>query len=304
MLPLKEYVYHPKILLSLILKECGFWIPDKHYLQLMYFLETENVLRLKHPKTFGEKIQWLKLYDRQPKYTTMVDKYAVKDYVANIIGKKYIIPTLGVWDKPEDIEFASLPNQFVLKTTHGGGGVGIIVCKNKSVFNVNDAIQGLKKAMKQDIFRWGREWAYKNVKPRIIAEKYLVEEDGELKDYKVFTFNGEPRIIELDYNRFKGHQRNLYDFSWNKIDASIEYQSDSNRFFEKPKVLEELFNISRQLSVGIPHVRIDYYIVDNHIYFGEFTFYHGSGYEKISPKEFDYQLGKWLQLPNSLGNQQ
>lgn len=264
---------------------------------MKYYLETGHYLHLKNPRTFGEKIQWLKLYDRRPEYTMMVDKYAVKKYVANVIGEKYVIPTIGVWDKPEEIDFDILPQQFVLKTTHGGGGCGIVICRDKSHFDRSSAIRILSNALKQDIYRWGREWAYKDVRRRIIAEKYICEADGDLKDYKVFTFGGEPKLIELDYNRFQKHQRNLYDFNWNRIDATIKYPSDLGRFFEKPKVLEELYALSCKLSTGIPHVRIDYYILGNKIFFGEMTFYHGSGYEKIVPSSFDLQMGGWLKLP-------
>lgn len=263
----------------------------------MYYLETGNRLHLKHPQTFGEKIQWLKLYDRRPEYTMMVDKYAVKDYVAGIIGQEHVVPTLGVWGRPEDIDFESLPNQFVLKTTHGGGSCGVLICRDKSIINRNEVVRRLSHAMKQDIYRGAREWAYKGVKPRIIAEKFLCNSNGELIDYKVFCFGGEPRIIEVDYNRFKGHQRNLYDTEWNQIDAVIKYSSDPKRHFSKPEVLGELLTISKNLSKSIPHVRIDFYIVENHIYFGEFTFYHGSGYEPVHPAEFDSQMGEWVVLP-------
>jgi len=297
MFPLKKYIKNPKrIFISIWTRYC-YRISDKWYLMGFYFLVSGKLLNLKNPQTFNEKIQWLKLYDRRPEYTMMVDKYAVKDYVAGIIGQEHIIPTLGVWDRPEDIDFDALPQQFVLKTTHGGGSCGVIICKNKSDFDVNSAIEKLHEAMYQNIYAGAREWAYKNVRPRIIAEKYITESDGELNDYKVFTFGGEPKLIELDYNRYKGHQRNLYDFNWNRIEATIQYPSDEKRVFDKPSVLNELYDFSKRLSEGIPHVRIDYYIIDNHIYFGEMTFYHGSGVEKISPKCFNLQLGKWIKLP-------
>ena len=297
MLSLKKYIKNPRILLASILRDYGLLIPDRWYLWIMFYLRTGYLLHLRHPKTFNEKLQWLKLYDRNPEYTMMVDKYAVKDHVIRLIGEKYIIPTLGVWDKPEDIDFEALPQQFVLKTTHGGGSCGVIVCKDKSRLDVRSAIQKLRRAMKQDLYRSAREWAYKNVDRRIIAERYIEGSNGELNDYKVFTFGGEPKIIELDYNRFVGHQRNLYDFNWNKIAATIQYPSDENRVFEKPAVLGELYDLSRKLSADIPHVRLDFYIINNHIYFGEMTLYHGSGLEKITPEWFDLQLGEWITLP-------
>lgn len=304
MLPLKTYIKNPKSLLtSLWIKKC-YRLSDKWFLMGFYFFATGRLLSLKNPQTFNEKIQWLKLYDRRPEYTMMVDKYAVKDYVAGIIGQEHIIPTLGVWDRPEDIDFDMLPQQFVLKTTHGGGSCGVIICKDKSVFDINAALEKLHEAMNQNIYAGAREWAYKNVRPRIIAEKYIIESNGELNDYKVFTFGGEPKLIELDYNRYKGHQRNLYDFNWNRIEATIQYPSDEKRVFDKPSVLNDLYDYSKRLSECIPHVRIDYYIIDSHIYFGEMTFYHGSGVEKISPRWFDLQLGEWIKLPVPVGTTQ
>lgn len=293
---IKYYIWQPRFLFISLLRKMGFWLPDRLYLKIMYYLKTGHRLNLRHPRTFGEKIQWLKLYNRKPEYTIMVDKYAVKDYVAERIGEKYIIPTLGVWDKPEDINFDELPNQFVLKTTHGGGSCGVIICKDKSTFNVKAAILSLKTAMKQNIYKAYREWAYKDVTPRIIAEKYLSDWDGELYDYKIFTFNGEPKMIELDYNRFKGHQRNLYDFNWNKIETTIEYPSDPTKEFCKPERLDDLFELSKRLSIDIPHVRTDFYIVNDQIYFGELTFYPDSGFGRISSNELDFQMGDWINL--------
>ena len=174
------------------------WLPDKTYLQLLYRFKMGHRLDLNHPKTFTEKIQWLKLYNRRPEYTLMVDKYAVKKYVADIIGEKYIIPTLGVWDKPEDIDWDALPNEFVLKTTHGGGSGGVVICKDKKTFDRNKAILTLRDSMNSDIYRSLREWPYKDVKKRVLAEKYMAPKDMvnnpiyDLSDYKFFCFNGEP----------------------------------------------------------------------------------------------------------------
>ena len=291
------YIRQPRCFFESLLRKVGFWLPDSMYLKLMFYLKTGHRLNLRHPQTFGEKIQWLKLYDRKPEYSMMVDKYAVKDYVARIIGEKHVIPTLGVWERPEDINFDELPQQFVLKTTHGGGSCGIIICKDKLKFDFDAASLLLREAMKQNIYRSYREWVYKDVKPRIIAEKYLSDSNGELNDYKIFTFNGEPKMIELDYNRFKGHQRNLYDFNWNKLEATIEYPSDPTKEFCKPEMLSNLFELSKKLSMSIPHVRTDFYIVNNHIYFGELTFYPDSGYGKIRPIKLDYQMGDWISLP-------
>ena len=290
---------NPSLLVTHTLNRIVTMIPDDElYIKLMWKLSRLNYpLNLSNPQTFNEKLQWLKLHDRNPKYTIMVDKIKVKEWVASKIGEQHIIPTLGVWEDPEDIDFDSLPNQFVLKCNHNSG-IGVYVCKDKRLMNKKKVIKDLKKGLQQNYYKEGREWPYKNVKPMVLAEKYMEDESGfELKDYKVFNFNGEPKIIEIDYDRFKGHKRHLYDVDWNKIDATIEFPSDPDRSFEKPKVLDQLLSLARTLSEGIPHVRTDFYIVRDHIYFGELTFFHGSGLEHITPSDFDKQMGSWLVLP-------
>ncbi len=290
---------NPSLLVTHTLNRIVTMIPDDElYIKLMWKLSRLNYpLNLSNPQTFNEKLQWLKLHDRNPKYTIMVDKIRVKEWVASKIGEQHIIPTLGVWESPEDIDFDSLPNQFVLKCNHNSG-IGVYVCKDKRLMNKKKVIKELKKGLQQNYYKEGREWPYKNVKPMVLAEKYMEDESGfELKDYKVFNFNGEPKIIEIDYDRFKGHKRHLYDVDWNKIDATIEFPSDPDRSFEKPKVLDQLLSLARTLSEGIPHVRTDFYIVRDRIYFGEMTFFHGSGLEHITPLDFDKQMGSWLILP-------
>ena len=284
---------NPSLLVTHTLNRIVTMIPDDElYIKLMWKLSRLNYpLNLSNPQTFNEKLQWLKLHDRNPKYTIMVDKIRVKEWVASKIGEQHIIPTLGVWEAPEDIDFDSLPNQFVLKCNHNSG-IGVYVCKDKRLMNKKKVIKDLKKGLQQNYYKEGREWPYKNVKPMVLAEKYMEDESGfELKDYKVFNFNGEPKIIEIDYDRFIGHKRHLYDVDWNKIDATIEFPSDPDRSFEKPKVLDQLLSLARTLSEGIPHVRTDFYIVRDRIYFGEMTFFHGSGLEHITPLDFDKQMG-------------
>lgn len=287
---------NPSQILPLLAINYPRFFPDVLFLKIIYHHAHGEKLNLRNPQTFNEKLQWLKLFDRNPEYTKMVDKYEVKDYVASIIGKQYIIPTLAVYNSVEEIDFDSLPNQFVLKCTHDSGGV--IICKDKSTLNQQEAIEKLRESLNQNFFFQNREWPYKNVKPRIIAEKYMEDVDGELKDYKVFTFNGEPKLIEIDYNRFKGHLRNLYNVNWKRLDVTIQYPTDNNRDFVKPMVLDQLLDLSRKLSKGIPHVRTDFYIINDKIYFGELTFYHGSGLEKMAPKSFDLEMGNWLKLPS------
>ena len=267
-------------------------LPDKLYLKQIL----GKKLNLKEPKTFNEKIQWLKLNDRKNQYTTMVDKYEVKEYVANIIGEEYIIPTLGIYSSFDEINFNELPNSFVLKCTHDSGST--IICKDKSEFNIEKAKEKINKALKQNYYYGAREWPYKNVKPRIIIEKYMVDESGiELKDYKIFNFDGISRLIQVDFGRFKDHKRNFYDINWNYIkELSIQYPTDPNRIIKKPENLEKMIELAQKLSQGIPHLRTDFYSINEKIYFGELTFYHGAGFEKINPENWNYELGKMINL--------
>ncbi len=287
---------HPKTGIESILLKFPRLCSDEFYIKTIWKRRMGYQLKLDNPQTFNEKLQWLKLYDHNPIYTKMVDKYEVKKYVANIIGEDHIIPTLAVYDNYDEIDFDILPDQFVLKCTHDSGG--LVICKDKANFDKKEAKRKLTKCLRHNFYWDGREWPYKNVKPRIIAERYMTDGDGELKDYKVFTFGGEPKIIQLDYNRFKGHMRNLYNTKWERIDATIEFPTDKNRDFKKPEVLDLLLSLSQRLSQGIPHLRTDFYIVDDKVYFGEMTFYHGSGMETIEPHTFDKQMGDWIDLSN------
>ncbi|WP_439033487.1 ATP-grasp fold amidoligase family protein [Bacillus paranthracis] len=270
--------------------------PDDKFLETKFWLRTGKKLDLKKPMTFNEKLQWLKLYDRNPEYTQLVDKLEVRKHIEKTIGKEYLIPLLGEWDMFEDIDFNLLPNQFVLKCTHDSGG--LIVCVDKGALNLKKAKKKINRSLKRNFYYHGREWPYKNVKPRIICEKFMVDESGiELKDYKIFCFLGEPKIIQVDYNRFEGHKRNLYDADWNYVSSSIKHPTDPERLIEKPEKLEEMLQLARILSKEYYHVRVDFYSIKDKIYFGEMTFYHGSGYEKFEPEEFGYKMGSWLQLP-------
>lgn len=271
------------------------WLSDKAYLKVRYWVVLGEKLNLKNPQNYNEKIQWLKLYDRNSDYVSYVDKYEVKKLVSDIIGDKYIIKTYGCWESVNEIDFSSLPNQFVLKTTHDSGGV--IICKDKEELDTEAAKNFLKVHLKTKFYKKGREWVYKGVKPRIIAEEYKVDESGcELKDYKIFCFNGEPKIIQVDFDRFVNHRRNIYDTNWNVLDVEIEYPSDKKHIIEKPEKLDEMLEIAKKLSKGIKHVRVDLYCSGKEIYFGELTFYHGSGIEQFRPKEFNIQMGKWIDI--------
>lgn len=273
-------------------------IPDEKYLKIVYKSILKTELNLNNPETFNEKLQWLKLNDRNPQYINMVDKYEVKKYVANSIGEEYIIPTIGVWERFEDIDFNQLPNQFVLKCTHDSGGLSI--CKDKKEFSIKEAKKKLSKSLKRNFYYFGREWPYKNVKPRIIAEKYMVDESGiELKDYKIFCFNGKAKFIQVDFGRFSNHYRNVYDLDWNLLDLQIKFPSNNNNKIPKPKKLDEMISIAERLSKDIPHLRVDLYNINEKIYFGELTFYHGSGFENFLPEEWNNIVGDLLELPKN-----
>ncbi len=271
-------------------------IPDRLFLKILYKKLLGKKLDLRHPKTFNEKIQWLKLHDRKAEYIDIVDKYTVKKWVADKIGEEYIIPTLGVWERFEDIDFDSLPKQFVLKCTHDSGG--LIIVKDKSKMDLAEVKNKINKFLNNNFYWVGREWPYKYIKRRIIAEPYLTDESGvELKDYKVFNFNGESKFIQVDFDRFVDHKRNLYTLDWEYIDAVIGFPTDPTYCIKKPKCLNKMLELAGILSYGIPHVRTDFYCIGDQVYFGEMTFYHGSGFEKITPESFEMKMGEWLTLP-------
>ena len=286
------------------IKKIAFFLPDKIYISLRYRFYMGTWINWKKPKTFTEKINWLKIYNRQPQFTQMVDKYAVKDYVSNIIGEDYIIPTLGVWNSIEEVDFSSLPEQFVMKTTHGGGSCGIIVCKAKSRLNYIDVRNKIKKALKIDIYREYREWPYKNVKKRILVEKYMVPKKMQnnplydLTDYKFYCFNGEPIYCQVIRNRNEEETIDFYDMDWNhQVFVGLNPNVCNGKTnVDKPLQLEKMKDICRKLSKSIPFVRIDLYNIDNNIYFGEITFFPASGFGAFSPNEWNKKLGDLIDL--------
>lgn len=292
---------HNKYSFYAALLECfNFLIPDKLYLQLMFRCKVGARLELKKPKTFCEKIQWLKLYDRNPLYTNLVDKSTVKEYVKGIIGDKHIIPTLGVWNNVEDIDYDALPNQFVLKTTNGSGGNDVVICNDFSIFNKEKTARHLKKSLKKNVYERLREWPYKNIKPRIIAEKYIEDKCGELSDYKFFCFDGVPQYCQVIRNRFTKETIDFFDMTWRHmpfigLNPIVKNGCDS---VEKPSCLNEMIEACKKLSRTIPFVRIDFYVVNNDFYFGEMTFYPKSGFGSFYPTEWNYRLGKMVKLPN------
>ena len=270
---------------------------DEKFIKMKYKQVRGENLNLQTPHTFNEKIQYLKLYDRDPLYTKLVDKYEVRNFIKNKIGEEYLIPLLGVWNNFDEIDFSKLPDQFVLKCTHDSGGV--IICTDKRSFNIKEAKKKIEKCLKTNYYYKGREWPYKNVKPRIIAEEYMVDESGtELKDYKIFNFNGTPKLIEVDFGRFTQHKRNIYDINWNYIDLCIEYPNDKSVNICKPQNLDIMLECAKKLSIGFPFLRTDFYNINGKLYFGEITLYHGSGLEKITPIKYEKILGDWIELSN------
>ena len=275
-------------------------LPDWLYLKILFRHRMGYSLNLKKPTTFSEKLQWLKLYNRNPEYTRMVDKAAVKDYVASIIGSEYVIPTIGIWEKPEDIDWDNLPNQFVLKTTHGGGNSGVVICRDKSTFDRQKAIDKLNDSLKSDIYKLWREWPYKNVTKRILAEKYIApnSDTNDLPDYKFFCFNGEPKYCQVISGRDTKMCIDFFDHDWNH--QSFHEPKDfsfADKELKKPKHFDQMWQTAAKLSKGKPFSRIDFYDVNDCIYFGEITFFPTSGMGGFDPKEWDYKFGEMLTLP-------
>ena len=274
-------------------------LPDSIYLKKLYKARMGKELDLKHPKTFNEKLQWLKLYDRKPIYTTMVDKYEVKDYVARLIGEEYIIPTLGVWDRFDDIDFDSLPERFVLKCTHDSGGV--YICKDKTMLNIDYLSGFFKERMSKNYYKHGREWPYKNVKPRIIAEQYMEDtETRELRDYKFYCFDGFCKALLLASNRQSESEKlcfDYYDTSFKHLHLTNHWHPNAKKQLSKPKQFDLMIDLATKLSKGIPHIRIDLFEANGHVYFGEFTFFDMGGFLKIHPDNWDSEWGELIKLP-------
>lgn len=295
---LREVIFNP----AKIIKHMGGlgylkWIPDKLYLNICYKAAFGKKLNLENPETFNEKLQWLKLYNRKEIYTSMVDKYEVKKYVADIIGEKYIIPTYGVWENFDDINFSKLPDKFVLKCTHDSGG--IVICKDKKSFDLKKARSKINKSMKRRFFYVGREWPYKNVKPRIIAEKYMeTQESDDLQDYKLMCFGGKVYYTLVCQDRYanSGLRESFFDNNWNLTTFRRKNPLCKGNV-QKPQSFDEMVLLAEKLSDKIPFLRVDFYEIDGRPYFGEMTFFPGNGFEKFEPDEYDLCLGELINLP-------
>lgn len=298
---LKSIIRKVLLKLSRPLERWGLFdgISDERWLKARYWLRFGRMPDLDDPKTYNEKLQWLKLHYHIPQYTDLVDKYEVKKFVAERIGQEYVIPTLGVWDRFEDIDFDSLPDRFVLKCTHDSGG--LVICKDKSKLDLNAARKKIQSSLKNDYYlRYGREWPYKNVRPRIMAEQYMEDTTtNELRDYKFFSFDGKVRMLFVATDRYTPGEETKFDF----FDPEYRWldlrQGHPNAPVppQKPRNFEKMKELTEMLSAGMPHVRVDLYEVDGKVYFGELTFYHFCGYTPFVPGSWDEEIGRWLTLP-------
>ena len=298
MRPIKHFILHPKdILIGIMTHTASLW-PDKAYLRIVYFLRMGKVLHLNKPVSFTEKINWLKVNNKHPEYSQLVDKYEVKKYVEEKLGSdENIIKTIGVWDSFDDIDFSKLPNQFVLKTTNGGGNTSVVICRDKTQFNINSARKKLQ-LVDSDAYNWSREYTYQNIKPRIIAEEFISTPDNELSDYKFFCFDGVPKFLFVGTERQKEGCEVKFDFfdtEFNHLPVKNGHENSSSKLV-KPKNFDKMLTIASKLSKGIKQVRVDLYNVDGNIYFGEMTFFHFGGFIPFEPDEWDYKFGEYFTI--------
>ena len=272
-------------------------LSDVEFVKKQYLNVFDKELNLDNPITFNEKLQWLKVNDHRPEYSLMVDKFAVKDFVAKKIGRKYIIKTIGVWNSFEEIDFSVLPDRFVLKCTHDSGGV--VVCSDKEHFDAKKAKRKLNRSLRTDYFMLNREWPYKNVPRRIIAEEYLSSETAEdLVDYKFFCFGGKVKCFKCDIDRSRNHQTYYFDKNQKYMGfGELNYPPRDRVPFELPKTISQMMDLAEVLSEGIPFCRVDFYDVDGKIFFGEITFFPASGFGKFTDEKWDNKMGSWIQLP-------
>lgn len=268
-------------------------LTDETYLKVVYFLKCHKRLDLNNPKSFNEKLQWLKIYDRKSEYTQMVDKYAVKEYVKGILGEDVIIPTYGVWNSFDEIDFDKLPQSFVLKCTHDSGG--IVLVKNKAELDFIYAKRVLESALKRDFYRLTREWPYKNVKPKIIAEAYMGD---NLQDYKLFCFNGETKMVLVCTDRYEqqGMSEDFFDSQWNHLPVKRPKHPNASQTIKKPATLSNMIEHASVIGRNIPFARVDFYEIEGKAYFGEITFYPASGFEKFQPEKWDRKIGEWIDI--------
>lgn len=287
-----------KILIIILVRKLNRIIPDKIYLSLLYRLYIGKWMNWKSPKGINEKIQWLKIYDRNPKYTQWVDKFEAKKLAAGIIGEEFIIPTIGVYNSFDEINFDVLPERFVLKCTHDSGG--LVICKDKDKLDLSSARKRIERSLKNNYYYSSREWPYKNVKPRIIAEQYMEEKNnnGDLRDYKFFCYDGVPKVLFICSERGVPGEKmklNFFDMDFNPLPIT-NVNPMSEKIITKPQGFEIMKEIAAKLSKGIPHVRVDLYEINGKVYFGEMTFHSAGGFDIFKPDEWDLRLGSWIDL--------
>lgn len=271
------------------------FIPDKAYLKMVFKAELGYKLDLVCPKTYNEKLQWIKLYDRKNEYTLYADKYKVRDYIAEKLGERYLVPLFGVYKKASEIPWDKLPNKFVLKCNHDSGTN--IICTDKTKLDMLETERKLNAWLKGNAFWGGREWCYKDIEPCIICEEYMGTKDGmPPDDYKIMCFNGTPKLIQVHHDRYGNHTLDFMDTNWKKT-GIVQGPPNSTHDIPKPEKLDEMLEIARILSKDMPYVRVDLYVIDGEIKFGEITMYPTSGFSKFKDPETDRILGEWIKLP-------
>lgn len=282
-----------RLYMALTMRNLLNWMPDKWHISIIWYLRMPYPLNWKNPKTFNEKLNWLKLHDRKPVYTTFVDKYAVREHIKNVIGERYLIPLIGKYNSFDEIDFNKLPNQFVLKCNHGSHCS--MICLDKSTFDMQKARKNFAKWMKMNWYWYYREWPYKDVKPCIICEQFMSNNGDVPEDYKVFCFNGDPKVVRVDVGRFKNCTFNFYTLDWKRSD--IQMGPHSMEDTPKPACLDEMLKLSAKLSENNPLLRVDWYVIRERLYFGELTFYNAAGFDTdFSSYEDDCELGSFLKL--------
>lgn len=286
----------PIRLVNICLFLCDLIHADSLYLKIMFYSRLGYRLNLKNPRSFNEKIQWIKLFDRNPKYSEYADKYRVRSFIEKELGKEYLIPLIGVYKNAEEIDFSMLPERFVLKCNHGYGCN--IICNDKSKLNIEEAKSKLNGWLKKDYSKFKKEYHYKEIKPLIICEEFMIDNKyQDLFDYKFFCVGGTVQMIQVDFGRFEKHTRNLYDRNWNLLNLEISFPKNSEITLKKPVLLDKMIEFAERLAKGFAQVRVDFYVINERLYFGEMTFTSGAGFSRYKPLSFDYELGSKVVLP-------
>jgi hypothetical protein len=304
MQPLLNYIESPTVFAISLVENLHWLFSEEAYLKILYRLKMKRKLNLENPHDYQEKLQWLKLYNHDPRYTQMVDKITAKIYAKEKIGEKYIIPTIGVWEHFDQIDFDKLPNEFVLKTNHSGGNTGVVLCTDKSKLDLKQAREKLEASLKHNVYDRHREWPYKNVKPMIMAESYMSDDSelnkGGLSDYKFTCFNGVADNVMVCTDRASGETKfYFYNRNWNLMPLNVRGKNTDSSFkLPKPICMDEMFEIAGKLSEGIPFLRVDLYCINERPYFGETTFFPASGFDPNILPETEKYFGDKIILPN------